>query len=217
MDRKAFNQRNPIRLVFSAGRSSCANACGLAASCGGWRRRRLVGVETDIRHDAVAHRAREIELHRPVAVHFEHEAGLIGPGSPGVAFTGRTLCIIGIDGMSAPTVSVTPLSGSLVRALVSLIVQSYCSFAPAGLAGDVSLGAKSERAPHPAGRQMAIARDRANWPGPRHVGSFRMAGDEPANSATRRGGCGGPGFSSSKPRGRTISSKATRPPKMIMR
>jgi hypothetical protein len=29
------------------------------------------------------------------------------------------LCIIGIDGMSAPTVSVTPLNGSLVRALAS--------------------------------------------------------------------------------------------------
>ena len=42
------------------------------------------------------------------------------PGfSPGVAFTGRTLCAIGIDGMSAPTVTSTPLSGAPVRALVS--------------------------------------------------------------------------------------------------
>jgi len=42
------------------------------------------------------------------------------------------LCIIGIDGISAPTVRVTPLSGSLVRALVSVMVQSYCSTVEVG-------------------------------------------------------------------------------------
>jgi hypothetical protein len=42
------------------------------------------------------------------------------------------LCIIGIDGMSAPTVSVMPVSGSSVREFVSVMVQSYCSVAAAG-------------------------------------------------------------------------------------
>src|SRR6185295_2916655 len=43
------------------------------------RRHRLVGVETDDGHDAIARRPRQIELDRPVAVHFEHESRLIRP------------------------------------------------------------------------------------------------------------------------------------------
>jgi hypothetical protein len=47
-------------------------------------------------------------------MHVEHEARAIVP-------------LPGIDGMSAPIESVTPVSGALLRASISLTTQSYCS------------------------------------------------------------------------------------------
>ena len=84
-----------------------------------------VALETQHLHHAVPHRPGEIELQRPVAVHFESNARPIGTlVQSSVATTGRTMCAPGIDGISAPTVSVRPDSGSLVRALASLMMQS---------------------------------------------------------------------------------------------
>jgi len=75
--------------------------------------RRARPVEVVVKDQLIADRAAESQLDRPLAEHLQGEPKLVySPGAgPGAAATCRTLCVIGIEGMSAPATISTPSRG----------------------------------------------------------------------------------------------------------